>query len=251
MAGPREYTKPTLMALAHLSGGLCYYPGCPEEVLREVEGQFFGVAAIAHIKAAYPNGARYDSQMTNDERRDLKNLMLLCGPHHIMIDDLKQTDYYTAELLRRWKEQREADPREALSRLREVTPSGLRKIVADGLEQRDSQLFDALERLESNDHEAATRRSATRCTPRPQTPRPARRGTGAATRAGSPGPQARSGHASSLPSRYRHSRTSADPGANPILQPPPSHTSGRRSGTIPPAHTILVIRPRITVVSDS
>jgi hypothetical protein len=144
------------MALAHLSGGLCYYPGCPEEVLREVEGRFFGVAAIAHIKAAYPNGARYDSQMTDDERRDQKNLMLLCGPHHIIVDDLKQTDYYTAELLTRWKDQREADPREALARLREVTPSGLRKIVADGLEQRDSQLFDALERLESNDHEAAT-----------------------------------------------------------------------------------------------
>jgi hypothetical protein len=145
-----------MMALAHLSGGLCYYPGCPEEVLREVEGKFFGVAAIAHIKAAYPNGARYDAQMTNDERRDLTNLMLLCGPHHIMVDDLKQTDYYTAELLIRWKEQREADPREALARLREVTPSGLRKIVADALAQRDSQLFDALERLESSDHEAAT-----------------------------------------------------------------------------------------------
>jgi hypothetical protein len=144
------------MALAHLSGGLCYYPGCPEEVLREVDGEFFGVAAIAHIKAAYPNGARYDARMTNDERRDLKNLMLLCGPHHLTVDDVKQTDYYTVELLTRWKEQREADPREALARLREVTPSGLREIVADGLAQRDSQLLDALDRLESSDRVAAT-----------------------------------------------------------------------------------------------
>jgi len=51
---------------------------------------------------------------------------------------------------------REANPREALARLRDVTPSGLRKIVADGLAQRDSQLLDALDRLESNDHAAAT-----------------------------------------------------------------------------------------------
>jgi hypothetical protein len=156
VAGPRDYTRSTLMALAILSGGLCYYLGCPEEVVREVEEQFCSVADIAHIKAAYPNGARYDAQMTDDERRALKNLILLCEPHHFMVDNLRQTDYYTVELLTRWKEQREADPSEALARLREVTPSGLRKIVAEGLARRDSQLLDALERLESNDHVAAT-----------------------------------------------------------------------------------------------
>jgi hypothetical protein len=144
------------MALAYNSGGLCYFPGCPEEVLREVEGQIVGVAHIAHIKAANPNGARYDAQMTDDQRRDQANLMLLCAPHHSMVDEPKRTDFYTVELLTRWKEQREANPREALARLRDVTPSGLRKIVADGLEQRDSQLLDALERLASNDRLAAT-----------------------------------------------------------------------------------------------
>jgi hypothetical protein len=155
MASPRAYSRSTLMALTHLSGGLCYYPGCTEQVLREVE-EFYGVAEIAHIAAAYPNGARYDSKMTDDQRRDFKNLLLLCDPHHWLIDDPKQTDIHTVELLTRWKEQREAEPREALARLREVSPSGLRKIVAEGLAQRENELLDALDRLQGNDNQAAT-----------------------------------------------------------------------------------------------
>jgi hypothetical protein len=155
MAGPRDYTRSTLIALAHLSGGVCYWPGCVEPVVREVEGQFRFMVEIAHIRAANRNGARYEELMTNDQRRDFKNLMLLCDPHHDLADDKKKEDVYTVEVLTRWKAQREADPREALSRLREVTPSGLRKIVAEGLAQRDSQLLDALNRLENGDKEAA------------------------------------------------------------------------------------------------
>jgi hypothetical protein len=156
MAGPRDYTRSTLMALGHFGGGLCYWPGCTESVLKDVEE--WGprsIAEIAHIRAAYRNGARYDELMTNDERRDFKNLILLCDPHHDIADDKKKEHIYTVEVLTRWKEQREADPREALSRLREVTPSGLRKIVADGLAQRDSQILDALGRLENKDQRAA------------------------------------------------------------------------------------------------
>jgi hypothetical protein len=55
----------------------------------------------------------------------------------------------------RWKIQRESDPREALKRLREVSPSVLRKIVAEGLERRDARLLSALDRLDASDKEAA------------------------------------------------------------------------------------------------
>jgi hypothetical protein len=93
MAGPRTYARSTLMALTHLSGGLCYYPGCPEQVLREVENDIYGIADIAHIKAAYPNGARYDPSMTDDQRRNLNNLMLLCElcrrRHNVHYADLR------------------------------------------------------------------------------------------------------------------------------------------------------------------
>lgn len=64
-------------------------------------------------------------------------------------------EIYTPEVLYRWKAQRESAPREALKRLREVTPAGLRKIVAEGLEQHDARLLSTLGRLESNDRDAA------------------------------------------------------------------------------------------------
>jgi hypothetical protein len=80
--------------------------------------------------------------------------MLLCDPHHRLADSKEEV--YTLDVLHRWKAQRESAPREALKRLREVTPSGLRKIVADSLEARDTMLINALNRLETNDLQAAT-----------------------------------------------------------------------------------------------
>ena len=144
------------MALAHLSGGLCYWPGCPEPVLREVDGKIRPIVEIAHIRAAFPGGPRYDTTMTDDERRDFRNLLLLCNPHHDEVDDQKNLEIYTTEVLHRWKEQRESDPREALRRLREVTPTGLRNIVSDALENHDMKLIQALDRLSKSDREAAS-----------------------------------------------------------------------------------------------
>ena len=154
MPGPRDYTRRTIMALAHYSGGLCYCPGCPEPVLREVSGEIHLIVEIAHIRGAYLGSARHDSSMSDDQRRDLPNLMLLCNPHHDEVD--AKEEIYTLLILNRWKAQRESDPREALKRLREVSPSGLRKIVAEGLEQHDAKLLRALDRLETKDREAAS-----------------------------------------------------------------------------------------------
>lgn len=155
MAGPRDYSKSTLMGLAHYSGAHCYWPGCTEPVLREVEGRIHFIVEIAHIRAANRSGPRYDDLMTDEQRCDFRNLILLCDPHHDIVDDPKKVNLYTTEVLTRWKTQREVNPREALNRLRDVTPSGLRKIVAEGLAQRDSNLLDAIGRLENNDKEAA------------------------------------------------------------------------------------------------
>lgn len=57
--------------------------------------------------------------------------------------------------LRRWKTQREANPREALKRLRDVTPAGLRKIAAEGVKDHDAQLTAAISRLQTRDKEAS------------------------------------------------------------------------------------------------
>jgi hypothetical protein len=78
MPGPRDYTRATVMALAHYSGGLCYCPGCPEPVLRVVEDKVHLIVQIAHIRGAFPGSRRYEASMTDDQRRDLPNLLLLC-----------------------------------------------------------------------------------------------------------------------------------------------------------------------------
>jgi hypothetical protein len=92
--------------------------------------------------------------MSDDDRRDIANLILLCTPHHAEVDRL-HPDRYPVEILLRWKTQREANPREALERLREVTPAGLRKIVAEGLQEHDARLLNAFGRLERSDQESA------------------------------------------------------------------------------------------------
>jgi hypothetical protein len=154
MPGPRDYSTGTDMALAHLSGGLCYWPGCPEPILRRVGGEMYFTGQRVHICGANPGSARYDPAMTDDQRRSITNLVAMCKPHHEIID-IGQPDLYPVEVLLRWKAQREASPGEALLRLREVTPSGLRKIVADGLRDHDARLVNALRRLEASDGEAA------------------------------------------------------------------------------------------------
>jgi len=155
MPGPRDYTRATVMALAHYSGGLCYCPGCPEPVLRAVGDKVHLIVQIAHIRGAFPGSCRYEASMSDDQRRDLPNLLLLCDPHHPQVDSKEREKTYTREVLERWKAQREADPRAALQRLREVTPAALRDIVADGLKQHDTRLLGAIERLEASDREAA------------------------------------------------------------------------------------------------
>ena len=95
------------MALGYRSGGRCYWPGCPEKVFRDEAGEPYRTAAIAHIQGANPGSARYKKKMTNDQRRSITNLMLLCGPHHWIVDqdELK----YTAEKLQSWKTRHEAE----------------------------------------------------------------------------------------------------------------------------------------------
>lgn len=151
--GPRDYTRNTLITLGYLSGGLCYRPGCGEPVVREVDGEPYVIVEVAHIRGAKRGSARYDEQMTNGQRRHISNLLLLCDPDHDIVDKDEQT--YTITTLHRWKTQREANPREALLRLHKVSPAGLRKIVADGLEGHDAKLMAALNRLQTRDKEAA------------------------------------------------------------------------------------------------
>lgn len=63
-------------------------------------------AIICHIHGLHPGSARYDPTMTDAERNDYDNLILMCPNHSRLIDDL-EPDNYPADALRVMKERYE------------------------------------------------------------------------------------------------------------------------------------------------
>lgn len=66
------------------------------------------VAQICHIRGKQPGSARYEEGMTDAERDDYENLIVMCGPHHKIIDDEETRDQYLKELLYQFKKAHEA-----------------------------------------------------------------------------------------------------------------------------------------------
>ena len=51
------------------------------------DGTFVG--EMCHIEAAEPGGPRFNSFQTNEQRRAIQNLVLLCHGHHVITDNVK------------------------------------------------------------------------------------------------------------------------------------------------------------------
>ena len=98
----RNITLNTIKKLYALSGNKCAKPDCQRELIKD--GTQLG--EIAHICAASPNGPRYDASMTDDERRDYANLILLCGDCNKIVDE--NPEKYPVSLLREWKQAHES-----------------------------------------------------------------------------------------------------------------------------------------------
>ncbi len=91
----------TLRQLYMLSGNRCAFPGCTRAMINE-NGDFVG--QVCHIEAANPGVERFNPQMTNDERRHISNLMLMCHEHHVVTDDVIA---YPVEKLKKIKQDHE------------------------------------------------------------------------------------------------------------------------------------------------
>ena len=77
--GARKYTDKTLKRLFGLSGNICAFPDCNALLVNEKNALD---SNICHIEAANEGGERYNSSMTDEERADYSNLILLCRQHH-------------------------------------------------------------------------------------------------------------------------------------------------------------------------
>lgn len=93
------------MALASLSNNQCAFPGCELPIVDVETGTVLGV--FAHIHAQSPGRPRFDPLLTRAETHSSANLILVCSPHHKLIDDNEGT--YTADVLRRMKADHEAE----------------------------------------------------------------------------------------------------------------------------------------------
>ncbi|HFG6814738.1 hypothetical protein U2E65_06420 [Acinetobacter baumannii] len=98
----RLQPKPSILRrLYSLSGNLCAFNHrgvvC-NNLLFDLGGQFIG--QVCHIEAANKKGQRFNPSMTNEERRDFENLILLCSNHHIITNDVNE---YSVNVLKNMK----------------------------------------------------------------------------------------------------------------------------------------------------
>lgn len=101
----RNYTRTTIKKLFLLSCNQCATPNCHNSL--EARDNLTIIAKICHIEAASTDGPRYNPNMTDDERRDFNNLILLCDECHSIIDNKNNENKYPVELLKAWKRDHE------------------------------------------------------------------------------------------------------------------------------------------------
>lgn len=140
--GPRDYSASTRAALAMLSRARCYFPGCPEQILRFLDEEPYIDYQIAHIRDANP-GNRYVAGMTDDERRAFSNLILLCKPHHELVDR-RHPDRYSIEDLEGWKRSREGSAIGALAQVGPISEDSLAGLLTQSVADVQAQVTGAL-----------------------------------------------------------------------------------------------------------
>lgn len=125
----RQYKPSTVRRLDTLSGNECAHPECTKKLIAE-DGISI-ISKICHIAAASKDGPRYDSSITDDERRGFDNLILLCDEHHVIIDNKQNEGVYPTSLLKKWKSDHEKKVLELLSNknLLSKHPLALNKVI--------------------------------------------------------------------------------------------------------------------------
>lgn len=117
MSRPSEKTLKQLFAL---SNNRCAFPRCVQPLVDPSSITLVG--EVCHIRAQRPGGPRYDPNQTENERHAFANLILLCSPHHTVVDDDEES--YTIVRLESIKQHHETAEKSI-----EVTPEVLKQLV--------------------------------------------------------------------------------------------------------------------------
>ncbi len=138
----------TLRKLYIFSGNMCAMPDC-KQVLIDEDGTWIG--EVAHIHAASDGGPRANTSLSQEERREAKNLILLCRNCHKKID--YKVDQYPAEKLFQIKEEHEGRYRKGLEQavfedcMDEYKITWPKSLDVWGIMPSDEEFNDALESL--------------------------------------------------------------------------------------------------------
>ncbi|MBB4913350.1 hypothetical protein [Streptosporangium saharense] len=151
----RSYTNATLAALMTLARGGCYWPDCNVPIIRMIDGEPVLNLDIAHVRAFEEGGKRFDPTWSVKERNGFANLILLCTPHHKVIDGPRSNLYPTRVLLA-WKIAREADGLDALEGLGDLSKADLGVMIADAQNEFLDRLGPALDEFAKTAPELAS-----------------------------------------------------------------------------------------------
>lgn len=137
------------------SGNRCAFLECPQVLVEEEkqDDRHSIVGVICHIKGQKPGSARYDPDMSDDERDAVENLLVLCPTHHKIIDD--QPNEYTVEELLGIKKAHEAwVTKQVFANIAEVTFAELdvitKYLVAKCPQESDIRVMPPHEKIKRN-----------------------------------------------------------------------------------------------------
>lgn len=107
----------TKLILAYRSGDRCALPDCECKLsLDNQSGDPTNIGDASHIAGERMGSARYDPDMTEDERNSYDNLIYLCKNCHKKIDTIPQGEAeYTVERLLQIKAEHECRVRQAIT----------------------------------------------------------------------------------------------------------------------------------------
>jgi hypothetical protein len=109
-----DFTNKTKEILAKRVGLLCSNPNCRKHTSgpNSDDNKATNIGVAAHITAASVAGARYDNNLTQDERKNILNGIWLCHTCSVLID--RDETKYPVHLLNKWKEDSENEMQKKL-----------------------------------------------------------------------------------------------------------------------------------------
>ena len=149
----RDYSAATRAALADISRGSCYFPGCRTPILVFLGGQPEVNVEIALVRGAKPHEPRFVPGMSDEATRSFDNLLLLCVPHRKTID--RDEHAHPIALLDTWRPRPGTDDNGALTDLRDLTEARLDDLLKTAFSVVQEQVAEALSRFEQSDPESA------------------------------------------------------------------------------------------------